>query len=716
MSTLPCRILALLVLTLSLCVPAARADTPPGMVPGATYADPKATPEARVSDLLGRLTQPEKLSLMAMIGYGDPLRLNLPAVPRLGVPELRTVDAPQGLRDGPASAFPMAVVLASTWDPALVKQVGAAIGEEARAKNWQVVYGPCANLQRTPQGGRYFENFSEDPFIAAQMGTAYIQGMQSRGVAACIKHFVCNDQETGRHDGNVSVDERTLHELYLPVFDSAVHDAGVWALMPALGQVNGEYCAQSKPLVLGLLQSKWRWNGLAISDWGGVHDAAATVSAGTAVEMPQPDHLTPAALSAALQSGAITQAQVDEAVRHILRLMVRTGRLDPPQAPDLSAVNSPAHQALARRAGQEGITLLKNAGGFLPLPKTLRRVAVIGPNAQDTQLGGRWSADVHPFYQVSVLDGIQKKLGPQAAVVFSQGCPRTGPSAPGAIAQAAALAKTADAAVVVVGTDNNYEGEELDPPDLHLPGDQEKLIAAVAAANPRTLVILNCGTPLLVSRWLPRVAGLVEMWYCGQEAGNCAADVVFGDVCPSGRLAASWAAARPEYSDWGSYPGAGNDIRYSEGIYVGYRHFDRAKIKPLFPFGYGLSYTRFAYSALRLPPALTPGAPATVRLTVRNTGKRAGDEIVQCYVRPLAPKVDRPVRELKAFARVSLRPGQAKAVTLTLGPNAFAYWDVKTHGWRIDPGAYGIDIGASSRDLRLSGVVQAGYTVRKARF
>lgn len=726
MSTRHQRKTVLLGLLLSLlCSLHAQADAPPaapaGFVPNAVYAKTNAPVEARVSDLLGRLTQPEKLSLMAMIGYGDPLKLNLPAIPRLGIPALRTIDAPHGIRDGQASAFPTEVVMASTWDPLLVRQIGAAVGEEAQAKNRQIVYGPCVNTQRTPQSGRYFENFSEDPFVVTQMAAAYIGGMQSRGVASCIKHFVCNDQETGRHDINVVVDERTLHEIYLPAFYAAATKAHVWAAMPALGQINGAFCAQSKPLLADMFERQWGWDGLVVSDWGSVHDGILSVNGGTDIEMPQPDHYSPSTLTYALESKQITQAQIDEAVRRVLRLMVRTGMLNPPQAPPLSAVNSPAHQRLARKVAQEGITLLKNRNSFLPLPKTLHSVVVVGPNAEDTQLGGRWSGDVHPFYQVSVLDGIKNKLSGKAAVTFVQGCPRTGPSAPGTIAHAAALAKSAAVAIVVVGTDNNYEGEEMDPPDLHLPGDQEKLIEAVAAANPHTLVVLNCGTPLLVASWLPHVAGLLETWYSGQEAGNAAADIIFGDVNPSGKLAGTWATARDQYSDWGNYPGANNLVRYLEGVNVGYRHFDQAKITPLFPFGYGLSYTKFAYSKLTVPARISSGRPVTVSLKVRNTGKRAGDEVVQCYLRPLAPKVSRPVRELKAFRRVPLLPGQTKTVTLTLAPDAFAYWNIKTHAWQSDPGAYALDIGASSRDLRLTrtlrltGMLRTGYTRSKER-
>ena len=694
----------------------AQADAPAaaGFVPNAVYANPNAPTEARVSDLLGRLTQPEKFSLLALIGYGDPFKLDLPAIPRLGIPALRTIDSPAGLRDGQATAFPMEVVMASTWDPALVRQVGKALGEEARAKNRQIVYGPCVNIPRTPQDGRYFENFSEDPYVSAQMATAYVEGMQSQGVASCIKHFVCNDQETDRHNLNVAVDERTLHEIYLPAFDAAAHQAHVWALMPALGRVNGAFCAQSKPLMTDLLRTQWGWDGLAVSDWGSVHSTVDSMNAGTDVEMPQPDFYNPPAFTQALQSGQITQTEIDDAVRRVLRLMVRTGMLNPPAAPSLAAVNSPAHQALARRVAAEGITLLKNTDNLLPLRHALKSIAVIGPNAQDTQLGGRWSAEVRPFYQISILDGIKTKVGPGVTVSFAQGCPRTGPGTPGEIAKAATLAAGANFAVVVVGTDNNYEGEELDPPDLHLPGDQEKLIQAVAAANPHTVVVLNCGTPLLTGSWLPRVSGLLETWYSGQEAGSAAADILFGEVNPSGRLAGTWANEREDYSDWTNYPGAGHFVRYMEGVYVGYRHFDQAHIKPLFPFGYGLSYTTFAYSHLQMPSVQQIGAPATVHVSVQNTGKRAGDEIVQLYLRPLSPRVDRPLRELKSFARVSLRPGETKTVILTLGPTAFAYWDTKKHDWQTDPGAYALDVGASSRDICLSRVLHLGYTQSEA--
>ena len=689
-------------------VRAACADAPPA----ALYTNPKATTEARVSSLLARLTLPEKLSLLAFQGYGDPLKLNTPPIERLGLPPLRTTDSANGLRDGPATSFPMGIVLASTWNPDLVRQVGAAVGAEARAKNRQVVYGPCVNIQRSPQNGRTFETYSEDPFLAAQITVGYIQGMQSRSVAACIKHFACNNQETHRHEINVVVGERALHEIYLPAFEAAVTRAHVWSLMPGFNAVNGLWMAQNGPLVTDLVKTDWRWDGLAISDWGAIHETVPAANAGTDIEMPSPERFTPAALSDALAQKQVTPALIDDKVRRLLRLLVRTGSLDPPATPDLTALNSPAHQKLALEAARQGITLLKNTPlknrrGLLPLDRTkIKSVALIGPNAADTQLGGRWSADVTPFYFVTVQDGLKKALLPGVTLAYAQGCPRTGAGTPAALREAVALAAKSDVAIVVVGMDKDYEGEEIDPPDLHLPGDQDKLIAAVAAVNKKTIVILNNGTPVAMDRWLPHVPALVEAWYSGQETGRAVADVLFGDVNPSGRLPLTLAARREEYSDWGHYPGTPDTVRYDEGIYVGYRHFDKQGIRPLFPFGFGLSYTSFAYSGLTLPRTLAPGGKARVQVTIQNTGHRAGDEVAQLYVRALGPGVDRPVRELKGFGRVSLPPGKKAVATFTLDDRAFSYWDVTRHAWRVRPGPYAIEVGASSRDLRVRGTLQ----------
>lgn len=684
------------------------ADAPPPAAPApatpaAIYTDPKAPVEARVTDLLGRMTQPEKLSLLALQQVEG---LTTAPIPRLNIPALRTADAPQGVRDGQSTFFPMGIVMASTWDPALLQRVGIALGQEAKAKNRQVIYGPDVNIHRSPQGGRNFESFSEDPFLSARLGYAYTMGEQSQGVAVCAKHYACNEQETGRDSINVVVDERTLREIYLPAFFATCHQAHAWSVMPALDHVNGQWSAENTHLLSDILKTEWGYDGMILGDWGSVHDTVAAITAGNDMEMPHANQYSPAAVQAALDAKKITQPQVDDMVRRILRLMARTGLLDgkPPLG---GSANTPEHQKLALKVAQEGITLLKNANNLLPLDRAkIKTIAVIGPNAAANSLGGRWSADVQPPYSISVLDGLKKKVGDKIAVTFAEGCPRTAPATGTSIADAAALASKADVAVVVVGLDNTIEGENLDPPNLRLPGDQDKLIQAVAAANKNTIVILVNGTHILTDQWLAKVPGLLESWYAGQEAGNAVADILFGDVNPSGKLPDTLAARREDYPDFGNYPGTNGTVTYAEGIYVGYRHFDKRHIVPVFPFGYGLSYTTFAYSGLKVPPVLKRGQTVPIRISVQNTGKRAGDEIVQLYVHDLAPKVDRPIRELKGFQRVSLRPGEKKQLLFTLDEGAMAYYNVAFKRWKSNEGPYAIEIGASSRDIRAQAVLR----------
>ena len=704
-----CRSTAPLLAAAAVCVPAvsARAEKPAApppapaapapAAPAMLYTDPKAPAEARVTDLLARLTQPEKLSLLALQQVDG---LTTSPIPRLSIPAVRTADAPQGVRDGQSTAFPMGDVMASTWDAPLLRRVGVVLGQEAKAHNRQVIYGPDVNIHRTPQGGRMFEAFSEDPFLSARLGVAYVQGEQSEGVATCVKHYACNEQENGRDSINVVVDERALREIYLPAFYATCHQARAWSIMPALDHVNGQWSAENPHLLTDILKNEWGYDGMILGDWGSVHDTVAAVTAGSDMEMPHPDHFSPGAVQAALDQKKITQPQVDDMVRRILRLMVRTGLLDghPPVG---GSLNTPEHQAIALQVAREGITLLKNQGHLLPLDRTkIKTIAVIGPNAAANSLGGRWSADVQPFFSISVLDGLKKKAGPNVAVTFAEGCPRTASATGTSIADAATLAGKADVAVVVVGLDNNIEGENLDPPSLHLPGDQDKLIQAVAAANKNTVVVLVNGTHILMDQWLDKVPGVLEPWYAGQDAGTAVAEILFGDVNPSGKLPDTLAYKREDYPDFGNYPGTNGTVTYAEGIYVGYRHFDKKKIAPLFPFGYGLSYTTFAYTGLKVPPVLKRGQSVPIQVTVQNTGKRAGDEIVQLYVRDLAPKVDRPVRELKGFQRVSLKPGEKKPVMFNIDEGAFAYYNVAMHSWKSNEGTYQIEIGASSRDIR----------------
>jgi len=678
------------------------ADPPPAPVLE-VYKNPKMPIEARVRDLTSKLTQPEKYTLLALTQSEG---LITAPIPRLGIPSIRTADAPQGVRDGQSTFFPMGIVMASTWDPPLIRRVGAAIGQEAKAHNRQIIYGPDVNIHRSPQGGRNFESFSEDPFLSARMGAAYVMGEQGEGVAVCIKHYACDEEETNRTGLNVLVDERALREIYLPGFYAACHQADAWSIMPALDLVNGAYSAENMHLLSDILKGEWGYDGMVLGDWGSVHTTVGGVTAGDDMEMPTANQYSPAALQGALDRKQITQAQIDDMARRVVRLIVRTGLVDghPPVG---GSLNTPEHQKLALQVAQEGVILLKNNAHVLPLdPAKVKTIAVIGPNAAVNSLGGRWSADLQPFYSISVLDALKKRVGDKIAVTFAEGCPRGTPATGSFIADAATLASKADVAVVVIGLDKDMEGENLDPPNLRLPGDQDKLVQAVAAANKKTIVVLVNGTPLLMDQWLGSVPSVIESWYAGQDAGTAVTSVLFGDVNPSGKLTDTLAVKREDYPDFGNFPGNGSTVYYAEGIYVGYRHFDKHHLLPLFPFGYGLSYTTFAYSALEVPAVLKRGQPITVRVTVQNTGKRAGDEIVQLYVHDLAPKVDRPIRELKGFQRVSLKPGEKKQVTFTLDENAFAFYNVLLKRWQSNDGQYAVEIGASSRDLRAKSVLR----------
>ena len=809
--------------------------------PAAVYLNPKAPLEARVNDLFARLTPDEKITLLDGTGF------TTRPIQRLGIPPMAMADAGQGVRGGagstlgPATLFPAGVTMASTWNPALVGQVGRAIGEEARSKGTgvQVMLGPAVNIHRSPLGGRNGEYFSEDPYLAGRMAVGYIQGMQGTGVAACIKHFALNNQETDRFTVNAQVGERALREIYLPAFEAGVTDGHAWTLMSSYNKVNGLHSSENLYLLTDVLQKGWGWDGMVMSDWGGVHATAATVQAGNDLEMPGPAWLAPKNVERDLKRGQITQAAIDANVHRVLRAIFRVGLLNGPlPPPDPAQVGSAAHQEVAYKAATEGIVLLKNSASLLPLSAAkLRSVAVIGPASKDMQYGAEGSPGLTPTVSVSPLDGLTRRLGPSVTVNYARGlasgapipasallppagagtglraeyfanrnlqgapvltrtdaqiqddwsktspdrgvprtefsvrwtgrllAPKTGTYAltltaddgcrlfldgkplidrwleGGATAQTANVALTAgqtydlrveyfqgggdavarldwtlpgtssyadaveaarnsDVAIVLVST-KGTESEGQDRPSLSLPGNQDALIEAVAAANPRTIVVLNNGTPVTLTRWLNKVPALVEAWLPSEMGGRALAAVLLGDVNPSGKLPDTLGARREDYPDFGHYPGVNRQVDYAEGIYVGYRGFDKKKIAPLFPFGYGLSYTTFAYGTPRLSSgALMPGGTVTVRVPVTNTGRREGAEVVELYVHDPHPKIDKPVRELKGFGKVSLRPGETKTVTLTLTGRDFAYFDVPGKQWKADAGTYDLQIGASSRDIR----------------
>ncbi|MGA2243996.1 MAG: glycoside hydrolase family 3 C-terminal domain-containing protein [Verrucomicrobiota bacterium] len=821
------------------------------------YKNAHAPLEDRVNDLFHRLTPDEKLALLGGTGF------TTQPIPRLEVPAMGMADAGQGVRggtdgtQGAATAFPCGALMASTWDTNLIARIGRAIGEEVRNKGTgaSILLGPAVNIHRSPLGGRNAEYFSEDPFLAARMAVAYIRGLQSSGASACIKHFACNNEEVDRNDVNVIVSERALREIYLPAFEAGVREGQVWAVMSSYNEVNGFHSSANSRLLKEILKAEWGFNGLVMSDWGGVHETAV-VQAGNDLEMPTGDNMSVPKLKAALANGSVTQAAVDDSVQRILRTIVRVGLLDGPASPDARLVNSREHDRLAFEAATKGIVLLKNANDLLPLDcSRIKSMAVIGEAADNLQVGALGSPEVKPLHTTQLLDGIKNRIGrvlkiryvaartdgelvPGAIIRQSdgtagfraeyfknmdlQGEPELtrseekidivspAPPAPGIptthfsvrwtgmlvapetgiyaltfigddgfrifldgkplidhwveeaatavtaqadlkagkaydlrieyfqnggdfaaqfnwqrpnqtpYAEAVNAATNSDIAVVCIST-RGTEGEGNDRPSMDLPANQSALIRAVAAANSNTIVVLNNGTPVTMKEWLGRVPALLEAWFPGQEGGAALAAILFGDVNPSGKLPDTLAASRDDYPDHGNFPGANHQVKYAEDIFVGYRHFDRNGIAPLFPFGFGLSYTSFEYKNLKVgSPQLAPGGSLTATVDVVNTGQRPGEEVAELYVYDSFPRIERPIRELKGFSKVALKPGELKTITFVVKPRDLAYFDVVGHQWKSDAGNYEIGIGSSSRDIRLTAPVQltATYTepvVRLAR-
>jgi beta-glucosidase len=806
--------------------------------------------EARVAELLAKLSLEEKVGLLA----GSDL-WHVPGVPRLGIPPLKVTDGPNGARgasfaEGPTSAcFPCGTALAASFDPELAREVGAALGEEARAKGARVLLGPTVNLHRHPLGGRHFECGSEDPHLASRISAAFVRGVQSRGVASCPKHFVCNDTELERTTRSSQVDPRTLHEIYLPAFEAAVREGGAWSLMAAYNPLNGIHCTEHAELLQGILKGEWCFDGVVLSDWFATGTTAASLLGGLDLEMPGPARHYGPKLVAAVERGEVPQTAVDAAARRVLRLMARTGSLDAAPEPE-RAEDRPEHRALARRVAGEAIVLLRNEGSVLPLDAAaLRRIAVVGPNAAVARVQGGGSAAVRPHRAVSPLDGIRARLGAGVEVVHERGCsieratpafdarcivspeglpgfraeffegpvaagepvaathltrlhctwlgapvpgisgerysvritgtyrpPESGiytlgltsagrsrlsvdgevvvdhwettqrgesffgagtpegrarvamragepraivallckdgpgplggieagcllPEPPDLLERAVACAAAADAAVVVVGTSDEWETEGRDRESLALPGRQEELALRVAAANPRTVVVVNAGAPVALE-WAPRVPALVALWLPGQEGGHALADVLFGDADPGGRLPTTFPRRIEDAPAAPHYPGTGDAMVYAEGVFVGYRGYDARGVEPRFPFGHGLSYTRFAWGALQVPGRIRRGESAGVSIEIENVGARPGSEVVQLYLGDEAASVPRPPRELVGFAKLRLRPGERATARFELPPRAFAFYDAARREWVAEPGAFELAAGASSRDLR----------------
>jgi len=678
------------------------------------YLDSSQPLEARVNDLLSRLTLEEKISVI----HADS-KFTTAAIPRLGIPRRWLDDGPHGVREdiGPdtwasagrtddfSTAMPAGICLAATWNPHLGYREGEAIGQEARARGKDIMLGPGVNILRTPLCGRNFEYLGEDPFLTSQMCVGYIRGEQSQDVSSCVKHFALNNEEFERMNINVEVDERALREIYLPAFKAAVQDGGVWCVMGAYNQLRGQHCCHNDYLLNQILKNEWGYKGLVMSDWAGTHDTRQAALNGLDLEMGTERKYNDFYLAQPyldlLKSGELPLAGLDEKVRRNLRVMLATHVLDAGRTK--GSLNTEAHEVVARQVAEEGIVLLKNEKQLLPLhAEKLKTIAVIGENATRLHAHGGDSSGIKAFYEINPLDGIVKRAGNKVNVIFSEGYRKNGGA--DLAERAVAAAKSADAVIYIGGLnhDKGFDCEGADRQDMKLPYNQDDLIQQIVAANPNTVVVLE-GTMVEMDQWIDKVPALLQAWYPGMEGGNALARVLFGDVNPSGKLPATFPkklADSPAHA-MGNYPGVNGTVNYAEGLLVGYRWFDTKNIEPQFPFGFGLSYTTFKYSNLKLVPAEGTTGIATAQFEVENTGTVAGAEVAQLYVHQDNPSLVRPEKELKGFKKVLLQPGEKRTVSIPLTKASFSYYDDTKKTWVAQDDTFQILIGSSSRDIRL---------------
>ncbi len=660
--------------------------------------------QKRIESLLKQMTLEEKVSLLAGVDFW-----HTHVIERLGIPAIKVTDGPHGARTMddanpnntlPATCFPTAVAMAATWNTDLIHRVGSALGEETRARGCAILLGPCLNIHRSPLGGRNFESYSEDPYLSSQMTVAIVKGIQSKRVSACVKHFALNNSEYQRMTISSEVDERTMREIYFPSFEKAVKEAGVWSVMCSYNKVNGTYASENRRLLMEILKDEWGFTGLVMSDWYATHSTAPAANAGLDLEMPGPVRYFGDALVKAVREGEVNVAIIDDKVRRILRVMLNTGVLDEKIAVSGAIKEFPAHRKLAREVAEEAIVLLKNDNCLLPLDKkTLKTIAVIGPNAASASIQGSGSAQVPPYYKVAPLEALKELCGNSVKINYELGCD-TSPSSD-LLERAVKAAAGADVAVVFAGLTDKHESEGFDRKDMNLPLGQDELISRVAKANPKTVIVLNNGSPLAMP-WLDKIPAVLEAFFPGQECGNAIAAVLFGAVNPSGKMPDTFPHHLEDNPAFANYPGANDKVLYGEGVFVGYRHYDAKNMAPLFPFGHGLSYTDFKYSGLKVSPAKAEDK-IKVSIDVTNTGKVPGKEVVQVYVSDIASSVPRPPKELKAFQKVALSPGEKKKISFTLTKEALSFYDVKLKDWVAEPGEFEILVGSSSRDIRAKG-------------
>ena len=718
----------------------------------AVYLDTNRPIEERVKDALNRMTLEEKVKMIHAQS-----KFSSAGVPRLGIPEVWATDGPHGIRpevlwdewdqagwtNDSCIAYPALTCLAATWNPEMSHLYGKGIGEEARYRKKDILLGPGVNIYRTPLNGRNFEYMGEDPYLSATMVVPYIKGVQENGVAACVKHYALNNQEFNRHTTNVQLSDRALYEIYLPAFKAAVQEGGTWSIMGSYNLYQGQHACHNKRLLKDILRDEWGFDGVVVSDWGGVHNTEQAIHNGMDLEFGSWTSGLSAGTRNAydnyylafpylklIKEGKVGTKELDEKVSNVLRLIFRTS-MDPHKP--FGSLGSPEHGQAGRQIAEEGIVLLQNNGNVLPIDlNKAKKIAVIGENAIKMMTVGGGSSSLKVKYEISPLDGLKNRVGSKAEVVYVRGYVgdptgeyngvKTGQdlkdnrSEDELLAEALQVAKDADYVIFFSGLNksNHQDCEDSDRASLGLPYAQDRVISELAKVN-KNLIVVNISGNAVAMPWVNEVPAIVQGWFLGSEAGTALASVLVGDANPSGKLPFTFPAKLEDVGahKLGEYPGNKEELAqskhrgdtineiYREDIFVGYRWADKEKIKPLFPFGHGLSYTTFAYGK---PSAdkKTMTADDTISFTVnvKNTGTREGQEVVQLYISDKKSSLPRPVKELKGFQKVKLAPGEEKAVTLTIDKKALSFFDDAKHEWVAEPGKFEAVIGSSSRDIK----------------
>lgn len=662
-------------------------------------------------ELLAQLSLEEKAQLCSGKDYW-----HLYGVEKLGLPSVMVSDGPHGLRKHndkkektdimgsvPAVCFPTASCTAASWDEDLLYEMGQTLGEECLAEKISVLLGPGVNMKRSPLCGRNFEYFSEDPYLAGKIAAAFIKGVQSKGVGTSIKHFAANNQETRRMTVNTVADERTLREIYLPAFETAVKEAKPWTVMNAYNKLNGDYCAENRWLLTKVLREDWGYDGVVVTDWGAENEIEKGIAAGQNLEMPGSNGLGAKRLVKAVEEGRLSEADLDARVDEILDLILRAND----SLTDCS-YDKAAHHLTARKIAENAMVLLKNDDGVLPL-KTGKKIAVIGEMAKKPRYQGAGSSQINAK---SIDNAYGAFLAEGVDVEYAKGYDVTSDVTDLALLEEAVFAaKHADTAVVFIGLTDEYESEGFDRSHMGLPQCHVDLVKAVAAANPNTVVVLSGGAPVEM-KWEPKVKAILNAYLGGEAAGSAVVRLLLGKVNPSGKLAETYPMALSDNPAFVNFPGKLRSVEYRESVYIGYRYYDKKDLAVRYPFGHGLSYTKFEYSGLKLSrKKIKDTDTLTVKFKIKNVGDVAGAEVAQLYVGDDESTVFRPVKELKGFKKVFLAPGEETEIALTLDARAFAYYNVNLGDWHVESGKFTISVGASSRDIRLTGAVDVTSTV-----